>query len=61
MIAFAWTKQNWRETEVRKHRSGVKLFRHLMGFSSFGHGYFQDEKYRASVATMKLEFANGLT
>lgn len=56
MIAFAWTKQNWRQTEVRNHRSDDELFRHLMGFSSFGHGYFEDEKYRSYVATMKPEF-----
>ena len=56
MIAFAWTKQNWRQTEVRNHRSNDELFRHLMGFSSFGHGYFEDEKYRTVVATMKPEF-----
>lgn len=56
MIAFAWTKQNWRQTEVRNHRSDDELFRHLMGFSSFGHGYFEDEKYRSLVATMKPEF-----
>lgn len=56
MIAFAWAKQNWRQTEVRNHRSDDELFRHLMGFSSFGHGYFEDEKYRASLATMKPEF-----
>ncbi|MGJ8673979.1 MAG: AAA family ATPase [Rubritalea sp.] len=56
MIAFAWTAQNWRQTEVRNHRSDDELFRHLMGFSSFGEGYFEDEKYRASVATMKPEF-----
>ena len=56
MIAFAWTKQNWRKTEVRNHRSNDELFRHLMGFSSFGHGYFEDEKYRTVVATMKPEF-----
>ena len=56
MIAFAWTKQNWRQTDVRNHRSDDELFRHLMGFSSFGHGYFEDEEYRASVAKMKSEF-----
>jgi hypothetical protein len=36
MIAFAWTKQNWRQTDVRNHRSDDELFRHLMGFSIFG-------------------------
>lgn len=56
MIAFAWTKQNWRQTEVRIHRSEDELFRHLMGFSNFGHGYFEDAKYRSHVASMKPEF-----
>ena len=56
MIAFAWTKQNWRKTEVRNHRSNDELFRHLMGFSNFGHGYFEDAKYRSHVASMKPEF-----
>ena len=56
MIAFAWTKQNWRQTEVRSHRSDDELFRHLMGFSNFGHGYFEDAKYRSHVASMKPEF-----
>ena len=56
MIAFAWTKQNWRQTEVRNHRSDDELFRHLMGFSSLGHGYFEDAKYRSYVASMKPEF-----
>ena len=56
MIAFAWTKQNWRQTDVRNHRSDDELFRHLMGFSSFGHGYFEKEKYRSYVAKMKPEF-----
>lgn len=58
MIDFAWTKQNWRQTEVRNNRSDDELFRHLMGFSSFGHGYFEDEKYRALLATMTPEFEN---
>ena len=56
MIAFAWTKQNWRKTEVRSNRSDDELFRHLMGFSNFGHGYFEDAKYRSQVASMKPEF-----
>jgi|GEM_PF-1429095 len=56
MIAFAWTKQNWMRTEVRNHGSDDELFRHLMGFSSFGHGYFEDEKYRSHVKSMKSEF-----
>jgi len=56
MIAFAWAKQNWWQTEVQNHRSDDELFQHLMGFSRFGHGHFKDEKYRASVATMKSEF-----
>ncbi|WP_442507931.1 hypothetical protein SH528x_006875 [Novipirellula sp. SH528] len=56
MIAFAWTKQNWRQTEVRNHRSDDELFRHLMGFSRFGHSYFEDDKYRTHMATMKSEF-----
>jgi len=56
MIAFAWTKQNWWQTEVRSHRSDDELFRHLMGFSRIGHGYFEDAKYRSHVASMKPEF-----
>jgi hypothetical protein len=56
MIAYAWTKQNWRQTDVRNHRSDDELFRNLMGFSSFGYGYFEDKKYRSYVATMKPEF-----
>ncbi len=56
MIAFAWTKPNWQRTDVRNHCSNSELFRHLMGFSSFGHGYYEEEKYRALLATMKPEF-----
>lgn len=56
MIAFAWTKPNWRQSDVRNHRRDGELFRHLMGFSSFGHGYVEDDRYRLHIATMKPEF-----
>ena len=56
MIAFSWSRENWRRSEIRSHRSDDELFRHLMGFSSFGHGYFEDEKYRPFIAGMKPEF-----
>lgn len=56
MIAFSWSRENWRRSKVRSHRSDDELFRHLMGFSSFGHGYLQDEKYRPFVAGMRPEF-----
>lgn len=56
MIEFAFTRQNWRQSEVRNHRSDDELFRHLIGFSSFGDGYLEGEEYRAFVATMKPEF-----
>ncbi len=56
MIDYAWTRENLRQTPVRNHRSDGELFRHLMGFSSFGHGYFEDKKYRQYVASMKPEY-----
>lgn len=56
MIAFAWTKQNWRKTRVRNYRSNDELFRHLMGLNNFDYGYFEDAKYRSCVASMKPEF-----
>lgn len=56
MIAYAWTCENWRQTKVRNHRSDDELFRHLMGFSSFGLSYFEDEKYRPCVASMRPEY-----
>ena len=56
MIVFSWTRENWRHSEVRSHRSEGELFRHLMGFSSFGYGYLKDVKYRPFVAEMKPEF-----
>lgn len=56
MIAYAWTQINWRHTEVTNHRSDDELFCHLMGFSTFGDGYFEDEKFRPYVASMKSEY-----
>lgn len=56
MIAYAWTRENWRHTEVRTHRSDDELFRHLMGFGRFGYGYFEDERYRPYVASMRPEY-----
>ena len=56
MIAYAWTQQNWRYTAIGNHRSDDELFRHLMGFNNFGHGYFEDNKYRAYVKNMKPEY-----
>jgi hypothetical protein len=56
MIAYAWTQANWRQTVIKTHHSDEELFRHLMGFSSIGHGYLQDEKYRPFIARMKPEY-----
>jgi hypothetical protein len=56
MIAYAWTRDNWRGAAVRSHRSDDELFRHLMGFSNFGHGYLEDEKYRPYMASVKSEY-----
>lgn len=56
MIAFAWSRENWRRSEVRSHHSDDELFRHLMGFSNFGYGYLKDVKYRLFIAGMKPEF-----
>jgi hypothetical protein len=58
MIAYAWTRGNWRDTAVRTHRSDDDLFHHVMGFSRYGHGYFEDAKYRPNVAAMKAEYDN---
>ena len=55
MIAYAWTRDNWRQT-AKNHRSDDELFRHLMGLSSVGHGYLEDEKYRPYVAKMKPDY-----
>ena len=56
MIAFAWTKQNWRRTQIRNHQTNDKLFRYLMGLGIFEFVYFEDVKYRRHVASMKPEF-----
>lgn len=56
MIAFAWTKQNWRRTQVRNHQTNDELFRYLMGLGNFGYVCFEDVKYRKHVASMKPEF-----
>lgn len=56
MIAYAWTQENWRQTVIKIHHSDDELFRHLMGFSSSGHGYLRDEKYRSFIAGMKPEY-----
>ena len=56
MIAFAWTKQNWRRTQVRNHQTDDELFRYLMGLGIIGYVYFEDVKYRKHVASMKPEF-----
>ncbi len=56
MIAFASSRENWRYPEVMSHRSDLKLFRHLMGFSRAGIGYIENEKYRPFVSEMKMEF-----
>ncbi len=55
MIAFAWSRKNWRHSEVRLNRTKVELFRHLMGFS-IGRGYIEDKKYQCFIAAMKPEF-----
>ncbi len=56
MIDFAWSCENWRHSKVRSHHSDDELFRHLMGFSSFGFSYFEDVKYRPFIKEMKPEF-----
>ncbi|MDZ4818595.1 MAG: hypothetical protein SGJ20_06440 [Planctomycetota bacterium] len=56
MITYAWTRDNWRQTAVRNHHSDDELFRHLMGFSSSGHGYLEDKTYRVLIAAMKPEY-----
>ena len=56
MIDFAWSCENWRHSKVRSHHSDDELFRHLMGFSSFGYGYFEDVKFRPFIKGMKPEF-----
>jgi DNA replication protein DnaC len=56
MIAFAWTKENWRKTHVRNHQTNDELFRYLMGLGNFGYVCFEDVKFRKHVASMKPEF-----
>jgi DNA replication protein DnaC len=56
MIAFAWTKDNWRRTQVRNHQTNDELFRYLMGLGNFGYVCFEDVKFRKHVASMKPEF-----
>jgi hypothetical protein len=57
MIEYAWTRDNWRESEVGNRRSDDELFHHLMGFSSTGHCYIQDNKYRPFLASMMPEYS----
>lgn len=41
---------------LQGNHSGEELFHHLMGFNSFGIGYFEDMKYRPFIAIMTPEY-----
>lgn len=56
MISFAWSCENWRSSRIHAHHSVNRLFLHLMGFSRFGDGYFNDKQYQTFIAGMKPEF-----
>ncbi len=56
MIEYAWDRENWRHSQVRNHRGDEDIFRHLMGFSRFSFGYFEDEKFRPYLSQMKAHY-----